>query len=85
MFEDETVDIICPNCGHRNSLLIREVEAHTESHIICNSCKVGVKVEAQGFQRRLDEVRKELEDIEREAAAASKQPPPRRSKDDYSI
>jgi hypothetical protein len=85
MFEDETVDIICPKCGHRNSLLVREIEEHSESHIVCASCKVGVKVEAQGFQRRLDQVRKELAEIEREALNEHGEPKVRRSKDDYQI
>jgi transcription elongation factor Elf1 len=85
MFEDETVDIICPKCGHRNSLLIREIEEHSESHIACASCKVGVKVEAQGFQRRLDQVRKELEEIEREALNENDERKVRRLKDDYQI
>ena len=26
MFEDDTVDIACPKCGHKNSLLVREFE-----------------------------------------------------------
>jgi uncharacterized Zn finger protein (UPF0148 family) len=85
MFEDETVDIVCPRCGHRNSLLVREVEAKTESHIVCAGCKVGVKIEAGEFQQRLDQVRKELEEIQREAQRESSDPAPRRAKDDYQI
>jgi transcription elongation factor Elf1 len=85
MFEDETVDIACPNCGHRNSLLVREVEAKTESHIVCNNCKAFVKIETEGFQQRLDQVRKELADIEREARRDTDKPKPRRAKDDYEI
>jgi len=85
MFEDETVDIVCPKCGHRNSLLVREVEAKTESHIVCAGCKVGVKVEAEEFQHRLDQVRQELEEIQREAQRENGEPPPRRAKDDYQI
>jgi transcription elongation factor Elf1 len=85
MFEDETVDIACPNCGHRNSVLVRDVEARAESHIVCNRCKVGVKIEAKGFQQRLDEVRRELEEIERAARKESKAAQSRRTKDDYEI
>ncbi len=85
MFEDETVDIACPQCGHRNSLLVREVEAQAESHIVCANCKVGVKVEAKGFQQRLDQVRQELEDIQREAQREGDKTKPRRAKDDYHI
>jgi len=83
MFEDETIDISCPKCSHRNSVLVREIEAKTESHIVCENCKVGVKIEAQGFQERLDQVRKELEEIQRQAQ--SDKPNPRRAKDDYKI
>ena len=85
MFEDETVDISCPKCNHRNSLLVREIEARTEAHIVCEKCKVALKVEAREFQLRLDQVRKELEDIQREVASANIKPKPRRSKDDYQI
>jgi transcription elongation factor Elf1 len=85
MFEDETVDITCPKCGHRNSLLVREVEAKTESHIVCTSCKVRVKIDAKEFQLRLDQVRQELEDIQRKAHSQSRKPSPRRAKDDYQI
>jgi transcription elongation factor Elf1 len=85
MFEDETVDIACPRCGHRNSLLVREVEASAESHIVCANCKVGVKVEAREFQQRLDQVRKELEEIQRDADSENKKLKPRGTKDDYSI
>ena len=85
MFEDETVDIVCHQCGHRNSVLVREVEAKTESHIVCAGCKVGVRIEAGEFQRRLDQVRKELEDMQREAHRDSGKPNPQRTKDDYQI
>lgn len=85
MFEDETIDIACPQCGHRNSLLVREVEAKVESHITCENCKVGVRIEARGFQQRLDEVRKELEEIERAAHNENKKPKSRRVKDNYQI
>ena len=83
MFEDETVDITCPQCGHLNSILVREFEASSESHIVCVSCKAAVKVEAHEFRQRLDEVRKELEDLERAAERGT--PKPRRAKDDYQI
>ena len=85
MFEDDTIDIACPQCGHRNSLLVREVEKKAESHIVCENCKAGIKIEARGFQERLNEVRKELEEIEREAHSESKKPKSRRVKDDYQI
>ena len=50
MFEDETVDITYPKCGHLNSILVREFEAASESHIVCVSCKAAVKVEAHEFR-----------------------------------
>jgi hypothetical protein len=83
MFEDETIDVACPKCSHRNPVLLREIEANDELHIICEKCKVGVKIEAKGFQQRLDEIRKELEEIQREAHLDN--PRPRRTKDDYQI
>lgn len=83
MFEDETVDIKCPQCGHLNSILVREFEAASESHIVCVGCKAAVKVEAHEFRQRLDDVRKELEELERTAERSI--PKPRPAKDDYQI
>jgi len=61
MFEDETIDIACPKCGFKNSLLVRDIEQHSETHIVCQGCKVGVKVEASEFQHRLNEINDEVE------------------------
>lgn len=83
MFEDETIDVPCPKCNQMNPVLLREIEANNELHISCEKCKVGVKIEAKGFQQRLDQIRKELEDIQREAYLEN--PKPRKAKDDYQI
>jgi phage FluMu protein Com len=83
MFEDETVDIKCPRCGHLNSILVRELESATESHIVCVGCQAAVRVEAREFHDRLGEVRKELEELEREAEHSV--PKARPAKDDYQI
>jgi len=83
MFEDQTVDVACPKCGHLNSVLVRDFEESAESHFVCESCKVGVKIEASEFRRRLQEVSRELEELEREAAREAKPKP--QKKDDYQI
>ena len=83
MFEDETVDIACPNCGQKNSILVREFEASSEARVSCHHCGVTVKVEAAEFRRRLALVRKELEQIQLEARRAGKSRRPR--KDDFQI
>jgi transcription elongation factor Elf1 len=83
MFEDEIIDIACPKCSHKSSVLLREIDGKNESHIACEKCKVLVKVEARGFQQRIDQVRMELENIQREANFEN--PRPRRVKDDYQI
>ena len=82
MFEDETIDIACPKCGFKNSLLVREIEQHTETHIVCQGCKVGVKVEASEFQHRLSEINDEVEEMQSHAREA-KGPKPR--KGDFQI
>ncbi len=82
MFEDETIDIACPKCGFKNSLLVREIEQHAETHIICQGCKVGVKVEASEFQHRLSEINDEVEAMQSEARQG-KNPKPR--KGDFQI
>lgn len=83
MFEDETVDIACPNCGQKNSVLVRDFETNAEAHVSCHHCGVMVKVEAEEFRRRLALVRQELEEIQREARRAIKSCRPR--KDDFQI
>jgi DNA-directed RNA polymerase subunit RPC12/RpoP len=85
MFEDETVDVACPKCGHRNSILVRDFEENAETHFVCTSCGVGVKIEADEFKHRLDQVLKEVEDLEREAARDAKRPPKRPRKGDFQI
>jgi hypothetical protein len=82
MFEDETVDIACPKCGFKNSLLVKEIEERGESHIVCQGCKVGVKVEAAEFQHRLHEIDDEVEAMQAQAREAGK-PKPR--KGDFQI
>jgi transcription elongation factor Elf1 len=83
MFEDDTIDFACPKCGHLNSVLVRQFEDGPEAHIVCVGCEVGVKIEAAEFQRHLDEVRKELADIERAAGREQKTKRPR--KGDFQI
>ena len=85
MFEDETVDIACPKCGHLNSVLVRDFEESAETHFVCVSCKVGVKIEANEFRRRLDKVKEELEELERDAARESKRKTKRPRKGDFQI
>ena len=85
MFEDESValDIACPKCGHKNSILAHEFEESAETHFVCVGCKVGVKIEANEFRERLDGVRKELEELERAARDSTKGKRPR--KGDFQI
>jgi transcription elongation factor Elf1 len=85
MFEDETVDIECPKCGHRNSMLVRGFEESAETHFVCVNCKTGVKVEANEFRHRLDQMREELEALERDAEREAKPKPKRPPKDDFQI
>jgi transcription elongation factor Elf1 len=82
MFEDETVDIACPKCGHKNSILVRELEQSTEAHIVCEGCKAHVKVETAEFQHRLHEISDEVEEMETQARQAGR-PKPR--KGDFQI
>jgi transposase-like protein len=83
MFEDETVDLACPNCGQKNSILVREFETSSETRLSCHHCGVTFKVEAEEFRHRLALVRKELEEIQLEARRAGKNRRPR--KDDFQI
>ncbi|MGD0117569.1 MAG: hypothetical protein ABSD30_05870 [Candidatus Binatus sp.] len=78
MFEDETVDIACPKCGFKNSLLVRDLEHNSETHIVCEGCKVGVKVEALEFQQRLNQINEEVESMQVEARHAGKKSIPHR-------
>ncbi len=84
MFEDETVDVKCPKCGAINTLLVREFEERNEAHFACESCKTSVKVEGSEFHARLAELRREVEELEREAGRSPKKPR-RPRKGDYQI
>jgi len=84
MFEDQTIDIVCPKCAHVNPVAVSDFEEHTESHIICESCKSGIKIEAHEFRQHLDDVLKELQEFERAAERDSK-PIKRPRKDDFQI
>ena len=83
MFEDDTVDIVCPNCGQKTSVLVRDFEASAEAHVSCCHCGAVVRVEAEEFRQRLALVRKELEEIQLQARRANRNPRPR--KDDFQI
>jgi transposase-like protein len=84
MFEDETVDINCPKCGHKNTMAVRDFEESAESHFVCEGCKAAVKVEAEQFHDRLSALRQEVEELEREA---EREPRKTRkpTKDDFQI
>lgn len=84
MFEDQTVDLACPKCGHLNTILVRDFEENAETHFVCEGCKTGVKVEGSQFHDRLAEISKELEELEREAARGSR-PARRPRKGDFQI
>jgi hypothetical protein len=71
MFEDETISIACPQCGFKNSLLVRELEHTAETRIACQGCQAGIKVEASEFQQRLNEINDELETMGVEARRKS--------------
>jgi transposase-like protein len=84
MFEDETVDLNCPKCGHKNTMLVHDFEEHAKTHFVCESCKTGVKVEAEHFHERLAALRREVEELEREASRdTTRSRKPR--KDDFQI
>jgi len=84
-FEDQTIDIRCPNCCHINSVPVREFEEHIVSHLVCVRCKACIKIEAHEFRQRLEEVRKELEEFELEARRDSRQRLKRPRKGDFQI
>ncbi len=83
MFDDETVDIVCPNCGRKNPILVRDVEDHSETRVNCHQCGAVVKVDAEDFRRRLAQVRQELEALQLEARRAGNSRRPR--KDNFQI
>jgi len=85
MFEDETVDVECPKCGRQNSILVREFEESAETHFVCAGCKVGVRIEASEFRKRLEQVRKELQELQRGAAQEGRRRSRRPRKGDFQI
>ena len=85
MFEDQTIDILCPQCTHVNPVPVSDFEENAETHVVCISCKARIKIEAHEFLEHLDQVRKELEEFELEAARDSKSKVKRPRKDDFNI
>lgn len=85
MYEDETIDVECPKCARQNSILVREFEETAETHFVCEGCKVGVRIEASEFRERLEQVRQELQELQREAAQEVKRRSKRPRKDDFQI
>lgn len=85
MFEDETISIACPKCGFKNSLLVREFEQTPETRIVCQGCRVGIKVEASEFQQRLSQISNELETISLEVRRVQKKNQYRPRKGDFQI
>jgi len=85
MFEDETIDVACPKCGFKNSLLVREIEQTVETHIVCQGCRVGVKVEASEFRQRLNQISDEVESMTQEARQERTKSQSRLRKGDFQI
>lgn len=85
MFEDETVGVACPKCGHNNPIPVRELEKSAELHFTCEDCGVSVRVEADEFRQRLERVRQEVEELERGAAQEAKRKIKRPRKGDFQI
>jgi hypothetical protein len=85
MFEDQTIDILCPQCAHVNPVPVSDFEENAETQIVCLRCKARIKIEAHEFLQHLDQVRKELEEFELEAARGAKPKNKRPRKDDFQI
>jgi len=85
MFEDEAIAIACPQCGFKNSLLVRELEQTSETRIACQGCRVGIRLEASEFQRRLNQISHELETMRLEARQARRRSLNRIRKGDFQI
>jgi len=85
MFEEDTVDIACPNCERRNSIAVREFEATAEAHFVCSGCGAAVKIEGDEFRQRLEQVRSELAQLERDADKEARRKAGRPRKGDYQI
>ena len=74
MFEDETIDVACPGCGHLNSLAVRDFEANPEQHIVCEGCKQHVRVDGGEFRKHLDKINAEVRELERTSEKTRKKP-----------
>lgn len=62
MFEDATIDIPCPGCGHKHRKTLGWIQAN--DHIAC-VCGASIELEKSGLTRGLDEVEKSLSDFKR--------------------
>jgi len=82
MFEDETIDVACPKCGFKNTLLVQELEHASEAHFECHGCKARVKLDTSAFRHRLSEINEEVEKLE---TVARQQNKPKPRKGDFQI
>jgi hypothetical protein len=82
MFDDETIDIKCPGCGHRNPVPVREFESNPEQHIECERCKTHIRIEGTEFKHRLEEIDAEVKELERAGSAKLKRA---KNKGDFQI
>jgi transposase-like protein len=80
MFEDETVDVACPACGHRNALAVREFEDNPEQHFVCPGCKQHIRIDGTEFKGRLDAIRAEVLELERSSGHKPEKPAKRQKK-----
>jgi len=61
MFDDASIDIPCPNCGHKNPKTIRWIKSHNE--LVCAGCNRTIALEKESLMRGLQQVDKSTKDF----------------------
>jgi transcription elongation factor Elf1 len=59
----DTIEVLCPKCGHEISIRTRHIEANPNMHLTCPGCGVGIAFDARDLQAKMRKVRDELDKL----------------------
>jgi len=63
ILDGQTVDVPCPECGHKNGRKVEDLRRSPT--IVCGGCSKSIKIEASGLDRETKKVDKAIDDLKR--------------------
>lgn len=61
MFEDKSVSIPCPKCGHKTDQTIGWLKRH--DHFTCSGCGSSIKLDSNQFRTGISDVENSIRDM----------------------